>query len=263
MKILFIGDIMGRPGREAAAKILPEWREKYRPDLVIANGENLAHGSGVTKKTAEEMFSAGVDVITSGNHFLDRKEVFEYIKEEKPPIIRPMNFEDGDAPETDGFIAIERNGRKIMVLNLIGTMHMKRAYQNPFLLVDEFLKAVKPEINIIIVDFHAETTSEKKAMGLFLDGRVSAVVGTHTHIATADEQVTPKGTAYITDIGMVGVKNSVIGMDAEIIIKEFKGEKVKKEIALGGEVEANAVLLDIDESTGRALKIERIRSDVA
>jgi len=254
---------MGRPGREAVAKILPEWRKIYRPDLVVANGENLAHGSGVTKKTAEEMFSAGVDVITSGNHFLDRKEVFEYIKAEKPSIIRPMNFEDSDAPETDGFVAVERNGRKIMVLNLIGTMHMKRAYQNPFLLIDEFLKAIKLEINIIIVDFHAETTSEKKAMGLFLDGRVSAVIGTHTHIATADEQVSQKGTAYITDVGMVGVKNSVIGMDTEIIIKEFKGEKVKKEIALGGEVEANAVLLEVDESTGRALKIERLRAVIA
>ena len=263
MKILFIGDIMGRPGREAAAKILPEWRKKYRPDLAVANGENLAHGSGVTKKTAEEMFGAGVDVITSGNHFLDRKEVFEYIKEEKPPIIRPMNFEDGDAPETDGFAVIERKARKIMVLNLIGTMHMKRSHQNPFLLVDEFLKAIKPEINIIIVDFHAETTSEKKAMGLFLDGRVSAVIGTHTHIATADEQISPKGTAYITDVGMVGVRNSVIGMDTETVIAEFKGEKVKKEIALGGEVEANAVLLEIDELTGRALKIERIRSVIA
>ena len=263
MRILFVGDIMGRPGREAVAKILPEWRKIYRPDLVVANGENLAHGSGVTKKTAEEMFSAGVDVITSGNHFLDRKEVFEYIKAEKPPIIRPMNFEDGDAPETNGFVAVERNGRKIMVLNLIGTMHMKRAYQNPFLLIDEFLKAIKSEINIIIVDFHAETTSEKKAMGIFLDGRVSAVIGTHTHIATADEQVSQKGTAYITDVGMVGVKNSVIGMDTEIIIKEFKGEKVKKEIALGGEVEANAVLLEVDESTGRALKIERLRAVIA
>src|SRR3989338_5232421 len=194
MRILFVGDIMGRPGREAVAKILPEWRKIYRPDLVVANGENLAHGSGVTKKTAEEMFSAGVDVITSGNHFLDRREVFEYIKEEKPPIIRPMNFEDGDAPETDGFIAIERNGRKIMVLNLIGTMHMKRAYQNPFFLLDEFLKAIKLEINIIIVDFHAETTSEKKAMGLFLDGRAAAGVGTPTPIPTADQQGSQKST---------------------------------------------------------------------
>lgn len=263
MKILFIGDIMGRPGREAIGKILPEWRGKYAPDLVIANGENLAHGAGVNKKTVEEMIGAGVDVITSGNHFFDRKDVFEYVRQEKPPLIWPMNFENSDFPEGGGFMVAERRSRKIMVLNLIGTMHMKRAYQNPFLLADEFLKALNPEINIIIVDFHAETTSERKAMGLFLDGRVSAVIGTHTHIATADEQVLPKGTAYITDVGMAGVKNSVIGMEAEVIIREFKGEKVKKEIAISGEVEANAVLLDIDELTGRALKIERIRSVIA
>lgn len=254
---------MGRRGREAVAKILPEWREKYRPDLVIANGENLAHGAGVTKKTAEEMLKAGVDVITSGNHFLDRKEVFEYIKQEKPPIIWPMNLASEDMIEQGGFIILERRSLKIMVLNLIGTTHMKRAYQNPFLWAEEFLRVVSPDIKIIIVDFHAETTSEKRAMGLFLDGRVSVVIGTHTHVTTADEQILPKGTAYITDVGMTGVKDSVIGMKADTMIEEFRGNKIKREIAEEGAVEVSAVIFNIDETSGRARSIERIGAVIA
>lgn len=244
-------------------KILPEWRKQYSPDLVIANGENLAHGAGVTKKTAEEMLGIGINVITSGNHFLDRKEVLEYIKQEKPPVIWPMNLAHENFPERGGFIILERRSFKILILNLIGTMHMKRVYQNPFLWMEEFLRAAPEDIKIIIIDFHAETTSEKKAMGFLADGKVSAVIGTHTHILTADEQILPKGTAYITDVGMTGVRDSVIGMDADLVIREFKGEKVKKEVALSGAVEVSAVLLDIDEKTGRAQQIERISSIVA
>ena len=257
MNILFFGDIFARPGREALARVLPSLKEKYRPDLIVCNGENLAHGAGATETVVKEMLAMGVDVITSGNHIFDKKEIADFMEGENAPLIRPLNFESGSPGK--GFYVVEKKGANIVVLNLIGRVFMKREYQNPFLVAEEFLKTIPSDIKIILVDFHAEATSEKKAMGLFLDGKVSAVVGTHTHIQTADEQILPGKTAYISDIGMTGAAETVIGMDARLVIAMFKGEKVKMDIADSKNAEINAVFLVIDEQSGKAISVERIR----
>lgn len=256
MRILFFGDIFGRPGRDACARALPGLKEKYRPDIVICNGENLAHGAGATESVVNEMFSAGVDIITSGNHIFDKPNIADFMARDKR-LIRPLNFEAGSPGE--GFSIIEKNGKKAMVLNLIGQLFFKRQYQNAFLVVEEFLQTVPSDVKIVLVDFHADATSEKKAMGLFLDGKVSAVLGTHTHIPTADEQVLSAGTGYLTDIGMTGIAHSVIGMDAQLAIDAFKGKKVKMDVAEGSTAEVNAVFLDVDDETGKTRTIERIR----
>ncbi len=256
MRILFFGDIFGRPGRDAVARTLPSLNEKYHPDIIICNGENLAHGAGATEGVVNEMLSFGVDVITSGNHIFNKPTIADFMAKDKR-LIRPLNFEVGSPGE--GYCVIEKNGAKILVLNLIGQVYMKSLYQNPFLIAEDFIQNIPSDIKIVIVDIHADATSEKKAMGLFLDGKVSAVIGTHTHIPTADEQILPHGTAYLTDVGMTGIAHSVIGMDAQLVIDAFKGNKVKMAIAQEGEAEINAVYLDIDDTTGKTLHIERIR----
>lgn len=256
MRILFFGDIFGRPGRDACVRALPGLKVKYRPDIVICNGENLAHGAGATESVVNEMFSAGVDIVTSGNHIFDKPNIADFMARDKR-LIRPLNFEAGSPGE--GFSIIEKNGKKAMVLNLIGQLFFKRQYQNAFLVVEEFLQTVPSDVKIVLVDFHADATSEKKAMGLFLDGKVSAVLGTHTHIPTADEQVLSAGTGYLTDIGMTGIAHSVIGMDAQLAIDAFKGKKVKMDVAEGSTAEVNAVFLDVDDETGKTRTIERIR----
>src|SRR3989344_3483386 len=255
MKILFIGDVMGRPGREAVARALPVLREEFAPDLVIANGENLAHGAGITKKVADEMFAAGVDAIPSGNHGFDKKDAVVFLDEERPPLIRPLNFQEGVPGR--GSITLERKGKKIIIVNLIGTLFMGEAYRNPFLVFGAFLKEHSALGNIIIVDFHAETTSEKRAMGFYLDGKVSAVLGTHTHVPTADAQILEKGTAYITDVGMTGTTQSVIGMEKDAVIRAFYGEQARPDIA-EGEIAVDAVIINIDDATGRARTMQHI-----
>lgn len=255
MKILFIGDVMGRPGREVVARMLPVLKEEFAPDLVIANGENLAHGAGVTKKVADEMFAAGVDAITSGNHVFDKKEASAFLGEEQLPLIRPLNFAEDALGR--GFMTLERKGKKMIIVNLIGTLFMGEAYRNPFLVVGAFLKEHADDGAIIIIDFHAETTSEKRAMGFYCDGRVSAMLGTHTHVPTADAQILPEGTAYITDVGMTGTTQSVIGMEKDAVIRAFCGEQARPDIA-EGEVAVDAVIVDIDDATGRARSIEYI-----
>lgn len=246
---------MGRPGREAVARILPTLKEEYAPDLVIANGENLAHGAGVTKKVADEMFAVGVDAITSGNHVFDKKEASAFLGEEQLPLIRPLNFAEDALGR--GFMTLERKGKKMIIVNLIGTLFMGEAYRNPFLVVGAFLKEHADDGAIIIIDFHAETTSEKRAMGFYCDGRVSAMLGTHTHVPTADAQILPEGTAYITDVGMTGTTQSVIGMEKDAVIRAFCGEQARPDIA-EGEVAVDAVIVDIDDATGRARSIEYI-----
>jgi metallophosphoesterase (TIGR00282 family) len=255
MRILFIGDIVGSPGREMVSKHLAEIVARERADLVIINGENSAAGFGITPKIADELFALGADVITGGNHSWDKKEIQEYIPNE-PRLLRPANF-----PKSPGrglYLGTSRGGIRFAVLNLQGRVFMA-PLDCPFRTADSELAKIPPDVKIIFVDMHAEATSEKQAMGWYLDGRVSVVVGTHTHVATADERVLPNGTAFITDVGMTGPHESVIGMDRGAMVKRFLDSMPTKfEVAIG-DVRINGVLADVDEATGRARSIARVR----
>jgi metallophosphoesterase (TIGR00282 family) len=255
MRILFIGDIVGSPGREMLTKHLAEIVARERADLVIINGENSAAGFGITPKIADELFALGADVITGGNHSWDKKEIQEYIPNE-PRLLRPANF-----PKSPGrglYVGTSRGGVRFAVLNLQGRVFMA-PLDCPFRTADAELAKIPPDLKIIFVDMHAEATSEKQAMGWYLDGRVSVVVGTHTHVATADERVLPNGTAFITDVGMTGPHESVIGMDRGAMVKRFLDSMPTKfEVAIG-DVRINGVIADVDESTGRARSIARVR----
>ena len=255
MRILFIGDIVGSPGREMVTKHLSEIVARERVDLVIINGENSAAGFGITPKIADELFALGADVITGGNHSWDRKEILEFIPNE-PRLLRPANF-----PKSPGrglYVGTSRGGVRYAVLNLQGRVFMTQL-DCPFRTADAELARIPPDVKIIFVDIHAEATSEKQAMGWYLDGRVSVVVGTHTHVATADERVLPNGTAFITDVGMTGPHESVIGMDRASMVKRFLDSMpVKFEVAIG-DARINGILADVDDSTGRARAIVRVR----
>jgi 2',3'-cyclic-nucleotide 2'-phosphodiesterase len=255
MRILFIGDIVGSPGREIVTKNLAEIVSRERADLVIINGENSAAGFGITPKIADELLALGVDVITGGNHSWDKKEIQEYIPNE-PRLLRPANF-----PKSPGrglYLGTSRGGIRYAVLNLQGRVFMTQL-DCPFRTADAELAKIPADVKVVFVDMHAEATSEKQAMGWYLDGRVSVVVGTHTHVATADERVLPNGTAYITDVGMTGPHESVIGMDRGAMVKRFLDSMPTKfEVAIG-DVRINGVLADVDETTGRARSIARVR----
>jgi len=255
MRILFIGDIVGAPGREMVTKHLAGLVEQHRVDLVIINGENSAAGFGITPKIADELLALGADVITGGNHSWDKKEILEYIPNE-PRLLRPANF-----PKSPGrglYVGTSRGGVRYAVLNLQGRVFMTQL-DCPFRTADAELAKIPPEVKIIFVDMHAEATSEKQAMGWYLDGRVSVVVGTHTHVATADERVLPNGTAYITDVGMTGPHESVIGMDRGAMVKRFLDSMPTKfEVAIA-DARINGVLAEVDDSTGRARSIVRVR----
>ena len=255
MRILFIGDIVGSPGREMVTKHLAALVEQHRVDLVIINGENSAAGFGITPKIADELLALGADVITGGNHSWDKKEILEYIPNE-PRLLRPANF-----PKSPGrglYVGTSRGGVRYAVLNLQGRVFMTQL-DCPFRTADAELAKIPPDVKIIFVDMHAEATSEKQAMGWYLDGRVSTVVGTHTHVATADERVLPNGTAYITDVGMTGPHESVIGMDRGAMVKRFLDSMPTKfEVAIA-DARINGILADVDDSTGRARSIVRVR----
>jgi hypothetical protein len=253
MRILFIGDIFGRPGRVIVKERLSSIVTEHAIDLVIANGENSAAGFGITPPIAEDLFDLGIDVLTTGNHIWDKREVFEYFGRQ-PRLLRPANYPEGPG---QGVIAIRaRNGVECAVLNLQGRTYMQ-PIDCPFRKADQLLAALDPAIKVKFVDFHAEVTSEKVAMGWYLDGRVSAVVGTHTHIPTADERILPGGTAYQTDCGMTGPYDSVIGVDRAVILQKFlTGLPVRMEAAKGLP-ELHAVIVDVDESTGHARAIRR------
>lgn len=254
MNVLFIGDIIGRPGREAVKGLLPVIVKEEKVNIVIANGENAAGGFGLTPSVAGEIFSLGVNVITLGNHAWKRKEILEVI--DNNHIIRPANFPPGVPGK--GYIIMNSNEIKLAVINLMGRVYMADT-DCPFRKSDEILEELRDEkIRNIIVDFHAEITSEKIAFGWYLDGKVSAVVGTHTHVQTADERVMPQGTAYITDAGMTGARDSVIGVKKEIILKKYLTQMpIRFEVA-EGDPALSAVIIDIDESTGKARGIRRI-----
>ena len=260
MKILFIGDIFGRPGRTIVKDLLPQLVRDRKPDLIIANGENAAAGFGITPNLAEELFELGVDVITTGNHVWDKREILDYFKDLSSPVssqarrvLRPANY-PADMPGS-GLYQGRKGDVSYAVINLQGRVFMA-ANDDPFRTADSLLKQVTAKV--IFVDIHAEATSEKVSLGWYLDGRVTAVVGTHTHIPTADERVLPQGTAYITDVGMTGPYDGVIGVQKELVIGRFlNGMPVRFEPATG-DVRLCAVLIDCDESTGKARGIERL-----
>lgn len=256
MKILFIGDIIGKPGRSALRDGLAELTSKLRIDFVIANGENAAGGFGITKSVGEEIFSLGVDVITSGNHIWDKKEAVVYIPKESR-LIRPANYPPG-VPGFGSVVMNAQSGRKIAVLNLSGRVFMS-PLDCPFQTAKREIPLLKKETNCIIVDFHAEATSEKIALGLFLDGEVSAVIGSHTHVQTADDRILPGGTAYITDVGMTGPVDSIIGVKKEQILQKFLTQIPTRFETAKGPTVLSAVVIDINADNGRASSIQRLQ----
>lgn len=262
MNILFFGDIMGKPGRQGLLKALPDLKLKYNADFVIANGENISHGAGVSRGAYNEMIDGGVDLLTGGNHIWGKKEVVDILNEKKSKIIRPANYPPGAPGE--GYKVIENGVYKILVVNLLGRVFIKQNFDCPFRKVDEILADGDfDDIKIKIIDFHAEATSEKIAFGYYVDGRVSAVIGTHTHVATNDARVLPKGTFHITDVGMVGVKESILGKSKEEIIEEFLTQRpVKTDIADSNLIHISGIFLDMDYNTGRVDKFEKIEEDV-
>jgi len=250
MKILAIGDIIGNPGRQTIQRLLPQIRQDYLRDMVMADGENVAGGFGLTSNTAKELFNAGVDVLTSGNHIWAQKEILPYLDSDMP-ILRPLNYPPGVIGR--GYVL----HKKVLVVNLIGRTFIGN-FDCPFRAMDKLLSELKDRPKIIVVDFHAEATSEKVAMGYYLDGRVSAVVGTHIHIGTIDASILSNGTAYVTDIGMTGPIHSVIGDDIEDVLKRFLTGIPNRLSVAKGRCSLNAVLFNVDETSGRAGSIQRI-----
>jgi len=259
MKILFIGDIVGAPGREAIKKLVVPLKQDLQIDFVIANAENASGGSGITTKVASELFAAGADVLTSGDHIWKKPEIFELINQEER-ILRPLNFPSG-APGRGAGVFKAKNGTKVGVLNVNGRVFME-ALECPFKAALKAAEELAKETKIIIVDIHAEATSEKVALGWYLDGKVSAILGTHTHIQTADEKILPKGTAYITDVGMTGPYDSVIGRRVEDVLTRFLSSiPVKFEVAQEN-IQLHGALVEIDEKTGKAISILRIQKKI-
>ncbi|MHB8743152.1 MAG: TIGR00282 family metallophosphoesterase [Sulfuricaulis sp.] len=257
MILLFIGDVVGQPGRRVIANQLPALRQRLKLDLVVANAENIADGAGITKKTANELFAAGVDVLTNGNHAWDKKEAFEYITTE-PRLLRPHNYPAG-TPGTGWFVATTHAGHAVGILNLMGNVFMHPHLACPFAAAEHVLTTKPKEVKMVLVDLHAEVTSEKMAMGWYLDGRVSAVVGTHTHVPTADERLLPQGTGYITDVGMTGCYESVIGMETQKSLKRFVQKLPEHFEVAEGIGTICGVLVDINEQTGLCRSISRLR----
>ncbi len=255
MKILFIGDIVGRPGREAVKALLPKLREQHQLDFVIANGENSAGGNGITPKTAAEIYAAGVDVITSGDHLWDQKEVIEILAEDKR-FVRPLNYPPG-TPGQGSVVVQKETLPPVAVLNLQGRTFMP-ALENPFLLGRDEVARLREQTQIIFVDFHGEATSEKIAFGRMVDGQVSVVVGTHTHVQTADEQVFPGGTAYLSDAGFTGPHESVLGREIEPVIQRFLTNVPQRFEVAKARVLLQGILVEVDNASGKALSVRRI-----
>lgn len=256
VRILFIGDVVGRPGRNLLRRRLTELRREVLADLVIANGENAAGGVGLTPAVARELVSLGVDVITLGNHTWDKRELAPEI-DQLPQVVRPLNYPPG-TPGRGSLVVRTAAGEPVAVLNAMGRVFAGVHLEDPFRTLDEELASLPPEVRVRFVDFHAEATSEKVALGWYLDGRVSALVGTHTHVQTADELVLPGGTAYISDAGMTGPWQSVIGIEKERVIEKFLTQMPVRFDPASGPCQLNAVVVEVDATTGRALGIRRI-----
>ncbi len=255
MKILCIGDVVGKVGCEFLRSKLPNLKKYYDIDMVICNGENSADGNGVTPVSARYLFDSGVDVITLGNHSFRRREAYDYL-DNTPYIIRPANFPEGTTPGV-GFCEYDMGRLSVTVINIMGSMFLDNSLQSPFDVIDGILE--NTDSKIIVVDMHAETTSEKLAMGFYLDGRVSALFGTHTHVQTSDDHVLEGGTGYITDVGMTGPMNSVLGVKPEIVIHKFKSRMPVRFELKKDECKLEAVIFDIDEKTAKTKSTERLR----
>lgn len=255
IRLLFIGDIVGRPGRDLVRRGTLALREHHQIDLVIANAENAAAGFGITREIGEQLLDSGVDVMTSGNHIWDKKEAIDYIGIE-PRLLRPLNFPAG-VPGNGSYVARTESGVSVGVVNAMGRVFMLNI-DDPFSGVLAEIDRVRQQTRIVFVDFHAEATSEKVAMGWHLDGKVTAVVGTHTHVQTADERILPKGTAYLTDVGMTGPHDSIIGVEIEPALGRFLSGMPARFETASGNPRLNGVLVDADEVSGKALDIERV-----
>lgn len=256
MRVLFFGDVVGRPGRDILAQRMNELRKAHQADLIVVNGENAAAGAGITPQICRELFDLGAEVITLGNHAWDKREIATYIDEE-PRLIRPLNFPPGTPGA--GFYVIKRGGKPVLaVVQAHGRVYSSLLLEDPFRGLEEVVEQLRAITPAIVVDFHGEATSEKIATGWFLDGRVSAVVGTHTHVQTADEMILPGGTAYISDVGMCGPWLSVIGTDRKLVLERFLTQMpIRLEVAKGPAILC-AVFIEIDPATGKATHIERI-----
>jgi len=256
LKILFLGDVVGEPGRRAVIDLVPVLKKEYELDFVIVNGENSAGGRGITPKITIDLLRAGASVVTSGDHIWDQKEIFSYIDTE-PRLLRPINY----PPETpgQGSVVLETPKGKVGVINVQGRTFMQPPLENPFHALDAAVEQMRQETPVIFVDVHSETTSEKIAVGRYLDGRVSAVVGTHTHVQTADEQIFPGGTAFLCDAGMCGPTESILGRDIAPILARFLTNLPNTFPVARGPVALSGALVEIDPATGRALRIERFQ----
>lgn len=255
MKILFIGDVVGSPGRDMVQYYLPKLKEKYRPSLTIVNGENAASGKGITEKIYKQLLGWGAQVVTLGNHTWDKKEIYDFI-DNANKMIRPANFPTNNPGK--GIVYVNINGIEVAVISLQGRTFLPPIH-DPFSVADGLIKEAKQRTNIIFVDFHGEATSEKQAFGWYVDGRVSAVIGTHTHTQTADERILPNGTAYLSDVGMTGPYDGILGMEREAVIQRFlTSMPVRFEVPKQGRTQLNGCVVTIDTKTGKAHKIERI-----
>lgn len=255
MKVLILADVVARPGRIAVLERLQDLREQYEIDFAVMNAENVSGGFSITPPNAEELFKLGIDVMTSGNHIFDKSEVVDYIQKQ-PRLLRPANY----PPNTPGkgvYVGESKSGVKVAVMNLMGRVFMPPC-DDPFRVANESINSLPEDVKVRLVDIHCEATSEKSAMGWFLDGRVSAVTGSHTHVQTADERILSNGTAYITDVGMTGSYNGVIGMDKDDVITRFTTVPAKRSDHSKGDVKICAVVIDIDEETGKAREITRL-----
>lgn len=259
MNLLVIGDVMGKPGRRVLAARLPRLREHLQLDLIVANGENADDsGAGITPAAAQELFALGIDVLTNGNHAWDKREALSYIERE-PRLLRPHNYPPG-TPGSGWYVA-QAGERRVGILNIMGAAFMQPTLGCPFRTADDALSAKPDDVNVVLVDFHAEATMEKWAFGWYLDGRVSAVVGTHTHVPTADERVLPGGTAYISDIGMTGCYDSVIGLEIQKTLKRMVHKLPERFEPAEGNATLCAVLIDVDEASGKSRSIRRLALD--
>ncbi len=256
VRSLLIGDVIGKPGRTAVAQVLPRLRRDLALDLVIANGENLAAGMGITPRLAEELLSSGIDVVTSGNHVWDKREVYDYLDTGRP-VLRPINYPD-TAPGRGWLVHELAGGARVAVINAMGRVFMNQL-DSPFTVLDALLNGAEELPPVRILDFHCEITSEKNAMGWHLDGRVSAVLGTHTHVPTADARILPGGTAYISDVGMTGPRDSIIGMTVESVLPRFLHHLPTRFEVADGPVSFNAVMVEADAATGRATAIDQVQ----
>ncbi len=255
MRVLAVGDVVGKTGRRMVTKWVPRLVSDEGIDLVVVNAENAAGGNGLTHEVMDELLSAKVDVLTSGNHVFDKREIFEFI-DDVPVLLRPLNLPPGTPGH--GYVVVCKANLPMAVVNLSGRAFMPLQYDDPFAAVDAVLASIKNEVSVVIVDFHAETTSEKMAMAWYLDDRVSVLFGTHTHVQTADEQIFPRGMAYITDLGMTGPRDSVIGVKASLVIHKMRTQLPTRFETAVGRGQFSAMLVDIDNETGLAVAVRRI-----